>query len=214
MNNNYYSKVFGWLFVGLAITFVGGYLVSAQPGVMAKIFSGSLYYIICIAEVVVAVILGVRIHKMQPSTAKILYILYAFLTGLTFSSIFLIFSLSSITSVFLISSLLFGIFALIGSKTKFDLSKIGTFLLMGLIGVIVLEIVNIFILSNTLNMGLCILSLIIFLGYTAYDIQRIGYMADSGEIDEKYAIYGAFQLYLDFINIFIKLLRLFGKERD
>ena len=212
--NNYYSKVFGWLFIGLGITFVGAYLVAAQPGIMASLFGGSLYYIICIAEVAVAIFLGVRIHKMKPGTAKILYLLYTFLTGLTFSSLFLIFSLSSIASIFLISSLLFGIFALIGSKTKVDLSKISTFLIMALIGVIILEIVNIFVMSHTLNMGLCIISLIIFLGYTAYDIQRIGYMASSGEIEEKYAIYGAFQLYLDFINIFIKLLRLFGKERD
>lgn len=210
----YYSKVFGWLFIGLGITFIGAYLIAAQPGAVSKMIGGSSYYIICIAELIIAIVLGARIHKMQPTTAKILYLLYTFLTGLTFSSLFLIFSLSSIASVFLVSSVLFGVFAFLGSKTKMDLSKISTYLIMALIGVIILEIVNIFIMSHALNMGLCILSLIIFFGYTAYDIQRIAYMASSGEIEEKYAIYGAFQLYLDFINIFIKLLRLFGKERD
>ena len=210
----YYSKVFSWLFIGLLITFGGGFLISSSPATMVKIFGSGIYFLICIAEIVIGIILSTRIYKMKDSTAKILYLLYTFLTGLTFASIFIIFELSSIVIVFLISAILFGIFALIGSKTKFDLSKVSVYLVMGLIGVIILEIVNIFIMNNTLDMVLCIVSLIIFLGYVCFDMQRITDLVIEGSLDENAAVYGAFRLYLDFINIFIKLLRLFGKLKD
>lgn len=211
MKNNYY-KVFAWLFVGLLVTFACGYLTASNVKLLTAIFSGSGYWVIFILEVVVAIVLGARIHKMDPTIAKILYILYAGLTGLTFSSIFIIYKMTSIIFIFLLASLLFGVFAIIGKHTNIDLGKFSTYLLMGLFAIILLEIVNIFIMNNTLDMALCIMSLIIFFGYTAFDMQRISRM---GEFEsDNMAIYGAFQLYLDFINIFIKLLRLFGKEKD
>ncbi len=211
MKNNYY-KVFAWLFVGLLVTFACGYLTASNVKLLTAIFSGSGYWVIFILEIVIAIVLGARINNMDPTIAKVLYILYAGLTGLTFSSIFIIYKITSIIFIFLLAALVFGIFALIGKHTNIDLGKFSTYLLMALLAVIVLEVVNIFIMNNTLDMALCIISLIIFFGYTAFDMQRISRMSEFES--DNMAIYGAFQLYLDFINIFIKLLRLFGKEKD
>ena len=211
MKNNYY-KVFAWLFVGLLVTFASGYLTASNVGLLKAIFSGSGYWVIFILEIVIAIVLGARINNMDPTIAKVLYILYAGLTGLTFSSIFIIYKITSIIFIFLLAALVFGIFALIGKHTNIDLGKFSTYLLMALLAVIILEVVNIFIMNNTLDMALCIISLVIFFGYTAFDMQRISRMSEFES--DNMAIYGAFQLYLDFINIFIKLLRLFGKEKD
>ena len=211
MKNNYY-KVFAWLFVGLLVTFACGYLTATNVGLLKAIFSESGYWVIFILEIVIAIVLGARINNMDPTIAKVLYILYAGLTGLTFSSIFIIYKITSIIFIFLLAALVFGIFALIGKHTNIDLGKFSTYLLMALLAVIILEVVNIFIMNNTLDMALCIISLVIFFGYTAFDMQRISRMSEFES--DNMAIYGAFQLYLDFINIFIKLLRLFGKEKD
>lgn len=211
---DFVPKVFGWLFVGLLVTFVTSFLVFTNEWLLRLIFSNSMYLIIFIAEIGVAVALGAGLNKMKPTTMKILYVLYSVLTGLTFSSIFVLFEVTSIMFIFLVTAVIFGVFALIGRVTKIDLSKFSTFLIMSLLGVIVLEVINIFIMNNTLDMVLCIVSLIIFMGYIAFDMQRITRIEMSGFGNENLAIYGAFQLYLDFINIFIRLLNLFGKERD
>ena len=210
----YFTKVFGWLFIGLLTTFLGSFLVSSSPALLTLVFSGPIYLILVIAELAVAIYLGAKINTMKVSTAKILYFLYALLTGVTFSSIFIIFETSSIIFIFLATSLIFGLFALIGKFTKVDLSKISIYLAMILFGIIILQIINIFFMNNTLDIVLCSISLIIFMLFTAYDMQKIARVAESGYGNENLAIIGAFQLYLDFINIFIKLLRLFGKERD
>lgn len=214
MNNSFYSNVFLWLFVGLLITFGSGYALMYNPTMMKMIFGGMGYIIIFILQIGLCIYLTARINSMQPTTAKILYLFYTLLTGITFAALFLMFEMSSILFVFLVTSILFGIFAFIGKTTNIDLSKIGTFLFIGLIGVILLEIINIFLMNNTLDMVACIISIIIFLGFIAYDMQQIKYMSESGTDSDNMAIIGAFTLYLDFINVFIDLLRLFGKERD
>lgn len=213
-NNNFYSKVFLWLFIGLLVTFGSGYLTMNSETILRILFSGVGYVIVIIAQLALCIFLTARINKMQPTTAKICYVLYSLLTGLTFSVLFLMFKLDSIIMVFLVTALLFGIFALIGKTTNIDLTKISTFLLIGLVGVILIEVINIFIMSNSLNIFACILSIIIFLGYIAFDMQRVKRFNDAGEESDNYAIICAFQLYLDFINVFIDLLRLFGKNRD
>ena len=214
MTKDFYSKVFGWMFIGLLITFGSGYLVSTSESLITMIFSSSAYWIIFIAEIVIAIVLGVRIQKMNPLTAKLLYIAYTVLTGATFASLFLLFEISSILVIFLATSIIFGVFALIGKDTKIDLSKLGIFLLMTLAGIIILEIINIFLMNGTLDMILCIVGLVIFMGYIAYDMQKIKQLAESGINNDNMAIIGAFELYLDFINIFIRLLKLFGNERN
>ena len=147
-------------------------------------------------------------------TAKILFCVYSLLTGLTFSSIFVVYQITSIVYVFGITSLIFLIFALIGYFTKIDLTKIGIYLFMALFGVIICSIINMFVGSETFNLGLTIICLIIFIIYIEYDIQIIKRNLYMITEEDNLAIYGALQLYLDFINIFLRLLQLFGRGRD
>ena len=211
-NNKIFAKIFLWMFIGLLVTFGVGYYVSSNEIMVENIHKNSTFLIIAIVEIVLCIVLSARIRKMNPLVAKTLYLLYAGLTGLTFSVIFIIYELESIMFVFGITSIICLIFGLIGYYTKIDLTKLGTFLFMALIAVIIASIINIFIGSETFN--LCILSLIIFIGYMAYDIQVIKRGMYGNINEENLAIYGAFQIYLDFINIFIRLLELFGKRRD
>ena len=150
---------------------------------------------------------------MQAMTAKILFALYSFLTGLTFSFIFIAFKMDSIIFVFGITSLMFIIMAIIGKITNIDLTKLRTILLMGLIGIIIASLINLFIGSQTFDLGITIIGIIIFTLYIAYDVQKVKYIAMDLE-EDKAAIICAFELYLDFINLFIKLLRLLGKSKD
>lgn len=213
MRKDVLPQVFGWMFLGLLITFISAYTVSLNTNMLENIFSGGTYLILVIAELFLAGFLSFRIRKMKATTATCLYLFYTFLTGLTFSSIFVVYEMESIIVVFLVTAILFGIFALIGKYTKLNLAKIGTYLFMGLIGILILSIINIFIANNTLDMVSCIIAIIVFLGYVAFDVQRI--LKSDFDMDEKnLAIIGAFSLFLDFINIFIDLLNLFGRERD
>ena len=208
-----FSKMFLWLFIGLLITFGLGYVLSLYPVTMVKLLGGYKYLIICLVEIGVAIFFGARLQKMSKTTAIICYTLYSILTGITFGAIFVVYKLSSIMSVFLATSIVFLIFAIIGYVVKKDLSKLGMWLLMALIGTIVVSIINIFIGSNVLYTVISIIAILIFLGYVVYDMntaERL--MEEVGE--DKGAIFGAFQLYLDFINIFIRLLQLFGDLKD
>ena len=213
MENKIYTKVFLWMFIGLLVTFLTGAYTSTNIDALEVIFSQGLYWVFAVAEIVLAIILSARIHKMQPTTAKILYLLYTFLTGLTLSSIFIVYKLQSIMLVFLVSSILFLVCALIGHFTKFDLSKIGIYLIMILFGIILCSIINIFLGNETFDIIISCISVIVFLGYIAYDIQKIKRI-DGMLPEDNLAVIGAFELYLDFINLFLDLLRLFGKSDD
>ena len=212
-DNKIFSKIFFWMFIGLAITFGIGYYVSINENMLYNVFS-KYYILLIIAELVVVIWLSARIRKMKPSTAKLLFCAYSFLTGLTFSSIFVVYKMTSIVMVFGISALVFLIFALIGYYTKLDLTKIGTYLFMILIGVIISSLINLFIGSETFDLTLTIICLIVFIVYVAYDIHIIKRNLYAIPEEDNLAIYGALQLYLDFINIFLRLLQLFGKSRD
>ena len=211
--NKIFPKVFMWMFIGLLITFGVGYYVSINSNMLYNIFS-KYYWVLIIAELIVVIVLSARIRKMQPLTAKILFCAYSFLTGLTFSSIFVIYKLTSIVYVFGITAFIFLVFALIGYFTKIDLTKIGIYLLMALLGVIICTIINMFVRSEAFDLTLTIIALIIFIAYIAYDIQIIKRNLYMIENEDNLAIYGALRLYLDFINIFLRLLRLFGNSRD
>ena len=211
--NNTLSKVFAWMFVGLLITFFTGYYISLNEVAAAKIFSGNTYIIVAIIELALVIFLSARIMKMSPTTARICFLLYSFITGITFGGIFIVYEVTSIVYTFLITAIVFGLFAFIGKTTKLDLTKIGNYLIIGLFGVILCSIINIFVKSSGLEMLLSIITVIIFLGMTAYDIQKIQNL--EGIIpEENLPIYGALNLYLDFINIFIELLKFFGKAKD
>ena len=212
-DNKIFSKIFFWMFIGLAITFGIGYYVSLNSNMLYNVFS-KYYIFLVIAEIAVVIWLSARIRKMSPTTAKILFCLYSFLTGLTFSSIFVLYEITSIISICGITAIIFLIFALIGYYTKIDLTKFGVYLFMGLLGVIICSIINMFVKSGTFDLTLTIIALIIFIAYIAYDIQIIKRNLYTFEEQDNLAIFGALQLYLDFINIFLRLLQLFGRSRD
>lgn len=212
-NTELYPKMFTWLFIGLLITFATGYALSMNVNMMLNILAFGVLPI-AIAEIVIAIILAARIQKMNPLTTKILYIGYCILTGLTFSSIFVYFEMTSLISIFIITAIIFALLALYGYTTKRDLTKLGTIIFIGLIGILIGSLLNMFIFKSAMmDTGIVIIGVLIFVGYIAYDVNKIKYMvAYVGE--EKAAVYGAFQLYLDFINLFIRLLQLFGKRND
>lgn len=207
--NKLYSKVYGWLFAGLLLTFATGAFLSNYENAMINLMNGVGYIVILLVEFGLAIFLSARIHKMSGATATFCYLLYSFVTGITFSTIFMAFEMKSLILIFLITAIVFGIFALFGTFTNLSLDKLGNTLLMMLLGIIIASLINIFVGSNTMDIIICIIGMIVFIGYISYDMKKLPVLFDSlGE--ENGAIYGAFQLYLDFINIFIYLLRLFG----
>ncbi len=213
MENKIFTKVYGWMFIGLLISFITGYYVSTNTNMLYNIFQTNMYWILFIVEIVVVIWLSAGIRKMNIITAKTLFVLYSVLTGLTLSVLFIAFKMSSIILVLGITSVMFAIMALIGMFTKIDLTKLGPILFMGLIGIIIASLINIFVGSQTFDLGITIVGIIIFTLYIAYDVKQIKYIANELE-EDKAAIICAFELYLDFINLFIKLLNLLGKRDD
>ena len=209
------AKTFGWMFIGLLVTFLTGYVISMNPNMLLNVMSTTGLILIVIIEFALVIFLSARITKMKPITAKISFLLYSFVSGLTFSSIFIAYEMSSIIFVFLITAVLFAIMAVVGAFTKIDLTKLGTYLLMALFGVILCTIVNIFLNSSSLDLIISIVIILIFIGFTAYDVQRISRLSDMNLIaEDNLAIYGALELYLDYINLFLQLIRFFGNNND
>lgn len=212
--NKVLSKVFLWLFVGLALTFGVGYYVSTNETMLYNIFSDGKFLIFAIVEIVLAIILAARIHKLSTMSATIIYLLYTGFSGLTFSSIFVVYEITSIIFVFGITAVVCLLFGLIGYFTKIDLSKFGTFLFMAVFGLILAYVANIFIRSAEFDFVLTAIGIVIFLAYAAYDIQAIKRNLYGVEDEDNQAIIGALNLYIDFINVFIYLLKLFGNSKD
>lgn len=214
MNSKIFSKVFFWMFIGLLVTFVTGYVCSSNIDILEFIYGSNInYLILIIIELGLAIFLAAKLESMNPIVAKVSFILYTFFSGVTFSSIFVIYELGSILWIFLASAVLFLVFAIIGHTTKIDLTKFGSLLAMILFGIIICMVINIFLGSEQFEIIISCFSVAVFLGYIAYDIQKIKKL-DNVYLEENLAIYGAFQLYLDFINVLIDLLRLFGNEND
>lgn len=211
--NKVFSKMFAWLFAGIFLSFAVAMFVVKNEDLLYKIYSTGIYYIIIIAELITVIVFTRRIHKMSFTGAIFSYLLYSVLTGLTLSAIFVIYDITSIIYAFGVTSGLVLIFALIGYFTKLDLTKISTYLFMAILGLVICEIINIFVGSQTFNFVLLILGVIIFIVYIAFDIQRIKENI-YGLDEDKLPIMGAMELYMDFINLFIRLLELFGKRRD
>ncbi len=215
MLKNIMPKVFGWMFVGLLITFFTGYYVSLHPETMFNLFGSWAFIAVIIAELALVIFLSARITKMKPATAIISFIIYSAVSGLTFSTIFVTYKLSSIMYVFLLAAIIFAVFALIGATTKTDFTKVGPYLLIGLIAIIICSIVNIFLNNSTFDLIISIVGIAVFVIYTAYDVQQIKKLNQLSVIPEdNLAIYGALELYLDFINLFLRLLQLFGRSSN
>lgn len=210
--NNVFKKVYMWMFIGLLLTFATGYFVSINENMAYKVYN--LYWVLAIIEIILVIVLSARIGKMNITTSRIMFLTYSFVSGLTFSSVFIAYDMRSIIIVFLISSLLFLIFAILGYITKLDLTSVGTFLLMALIGIVICSIINIFVGNGTFEIVICSISILIFLGFTAYDVNKIKPLQDIYPDEDSLAIVGALELYLDFINIFLDLLRIVANNRD
>ena len=212
-------KVYVWMTLALVITGFTAYGVATSPGVLQLIFGNQiLFWGMIIAELALVIGVSAAINRLSLTTATLMFILYSVINGALFSSIFLIYTASSIATVFFITAGTFGVMALIGYTTKTDLTSIGKYLFMALIGLIIATLVNMFIKSEGFTYILSYIGVLIFVGLTAYDSQKIKQMLlqapDAGEGAQKLALLGALTLYLDFINLFIYLLRIFGRSRD
>jgi uncharacterized protein len=211
-------RVYNWMTAGLAITGFMAFYVSSSETLMNIIFGNPIMPIVLIvAQIGLVFWLASRVMQMSVSQATGVFMLYAGLTGITFSAIFITYTASSITSTFLVTAGTFGAMSLYGYTTKKDLTSWGSFLFMGLIGIIIASVVNIFMQSSMMHMIITYAGVLIFVGLTAYDTQKIKEMNILGnegtDEDTKEAIRGALTLYLDFINLFLMLLRLMGDRR-
>lgn len=208
-------RVYGKMFLGLLVTAITSLLVLTNETLMALFFSSRItFFVLAFAELGLVFYLSARIDKLQASTATALFYLYAVLNGVTLTPIFAIYTGSSIALTFGITSVTFGAMCLYGYLTKQDLSKMGSILFMALIGLILCTIVNLFLHSSAMDWIISLAGVAIFVGLTAWDtqsIKRMVEMADPGQTG-KIATLGALSLYLDFINLFIYLLRIFGSR--
>lgn len=213
------AKVFNWMAIGLAVT--GGVaFLTAESGMARTLIASPLFFILVLAELGMVFYLSARIEKLQPATATGLFLGYSILNGLTLSTIFLAYTHASIAGTFLVTAGMFGAMAVYGLVTKRDLSGMGSFMFMGLVGIILASIVNIFLKSSGLYWAISGIGVLVFVGLTAYDVQKIKNMGEEGIMQQgeaairKGSIIGALALYLDFINLFLMLLRFFGGSRD
>ena len=210
-------KVYVWMTLALVITGFTAYGVANSPGILQAIYSNSiLMWGLIIAEFALVIGVSAAINRLSLTTATIMFILYSVINGALLSSIFVIYTASSIATVFFITAGTFGAMALIGYTTKTDLSSMGKILFMALVGLVIATLVNLFIKSSGFTLILSYVGVLIFVGLTAYDSQKIKQMLlqapDAGEGAQKIALLGALTLYLDFINLFLYLLRIFGKR--
>lgn len=213
-DNKLMSKTFFWMFIGLLGTAIVSWYTYSS-GLFVDIITNGYFNILLILEVVVVLLFSFLFKKLSPMLVAILYFIYSMLNGVSLSTIFIIFDLNSIVLLFIVSAVLFGAFALIGYITKKDLSSWHTLLFGILIAGIILSLINLFLGNSMLDLVLDWIILFVFFGVTAYDINIIKQLKQDASLNqEKLYIYGAMQLYLDFINIFLRVLSIFGKRKN
>ena len=209
-------KTFGWMAMCLLITALTA-MGFVNSGLFYHIASSGAMWLLIIAELVLVFVLSARINKMSVATATIMLIVYSALNGVTLSFIFVVYSLGSIAKTFFITTGMFGVMALVGATTKRDLSKLGAILLMALVGLIIASLVNIFLRSSGLDWIISLIGVVLFTALTAYDVQRVKQLAAESDLYDdtqvgRLAVISALSLYLDFINLFLYLLRFFGRK--
>jgi FtsH-binding integral membrane protein len=208
------NQSFTWMCIGLIITALSSLFIASSSTLVAAVNSNSfVFFGLIVAELIIVAILSFKIRSMTFEEAIASFLIYSFLNGLTLSSIFLIYTGTSIVSTFFITAVVFGVMALYGYTTKRDLTTIGNLAIMALIGIIISSFVNLFLQNSAFSYILSYLSIAIFIGLTAYDTQKIKAMGTDAD-NQNLGILGALTLYLDFINIFINLLRILGNRRD
>lgn len=213
------AQVYGWMTVGLLLTAFVALYVASSATLIEMIFTNKIFFFgLIIAQLALVFILSGMVHKMSGALATTLFMLYSALTGVTISSVLIVYTYSSVASTFFICAAMFGALSVYGYTTKRSLTGMGSFLFMGLIGIIIASIVNIFMQSSMMSMVISYAGVLIFAGLTAYDTQKLKDMGSEINQEDKenmrrYSIMGALTLYLDFINLFLMLLRILGDRR-
>jgi len=219
--SDYVRSVYNWMGIGLALTGFVAYYVSTSESLLRLIFGNPLLLMVLIvAELGLVFAIAGMVNRMSAATATALFVIYSGLNGVTLSSIFLVYVQTSIVSTFLICAATFIACSLYGWMTKRDLTSLGGFMMMGLIGIVIASLVNLFLQSSSVSAIISYIGVFVFIGLTAYDTQKIKNMAMTqpanldGAVIRKGAILGALSLYLDFINLFLMLLSIFGQRRN
>ena len=213
----YMLRVYNYMCVALALTGAVAFYVSTSPTLLQAIYGTPLMWVVFLAPLGMVFFLSARIHKMSAGTAQTMFWFFAALVGLSLASIFIVYTGASVARVFFITAGAFAGLSLVGYTTKRDLSGMRTFLFMGVIGLVIAMVVNMFLGSSGLQLLISVAGVLIFAGLTAYDTQQIKlmyYEADSGEVATKKSIMGALKLYLDFLNMFIFLMHILGVARN
>lgn len=210
-------RVYNYMGLGLVITGIVAFVVSQTPALYVPIFSTPLKWVVMLAPLAFVFFFSFRIHAMSAATAQMAFWAFAAVMGLSLASVFLVFTGTSIARTFFITATMFGAMSLYGYTTKRDLSKFGSFLMMGLIGVIIASIVNIFLGSSALQFAISVIGVFVFVGLTAWDTQNIKEQYAENydqESQQKLAVFGALSLYLNFVNLFQLLLSLTGQREE
>jgi Integral membrane protein, interacts with FtsH len=213
----YMLRVYNYMASGLALTGIVAYAVANTPALVQAIFGTPLQWVVMLAPLAFVMVLSFGLNRLSFFSAQAIFWAFSVAMGASLASIFLVFTGASIARVFFITAGTFAAMSLYGYTTKRDLSQFGSFLFMGLIGIVIAGLVNIFVQSSALQFAISVIGVIVFVGLTAYDTQRIKdiYIAgEDGEVAGKKALMGALALYLDFINLFIMLMQLLGQRRE
>ena len=214
----YTAKTFGWMALGLVVTFAVAFFIDVTPLVFILYGNGILPFILLIAELIVVGVLSARVHSLSVGGARALFFLYAIINGVTFAGVFFLYDLNMVIFAFGIAALYFGVLAAYGYITKRDLTRLGPLLFAGLIFLALFWLLSLFLPLSGFERIVCLIGLVIFMGLTAYDTQKIKlYYASFGgesEMGRKFSIISALELYLDFLNIFLYILRLLARHRD
>jgi FtsH-binding integral membrane protein len=218
VQNEFVRRVYNWMALGLAVTAITALYLAASGLAFSLLASPVTLLVLVLAELGIVIALSAAIGKLQSSTAMLMFFAYAFLNGLTLSIIFLVYTKASIASTFFITAGTFAAMSIYGYTTKKDLTSMGSFMTMALIGIIIASFVNFFLRSPAFYWLITYAGVAIFVGLTAYDAQQIKEMSYAGfagsEDERKGSVIGALRLYLDFINLFLLFLRIFGKQND
>jgi FtsH-binding integral membrane protein len=218
VQRKFLTKVYGWMSLALLLSGITAFIVATSPFLINLVFGNKIGFpLLAIGEIVLVWWLSASIRKISTMAASIAFLAYSVINGATLASIFYVFSLDSIIVVFLVSALMFIGMSLYGVFSKSDIMSFGRYFSMAIIGLIVASVINIFLKSSGFNWVISIVTVVIFTGLTAYDTRKmilVSQQADGSDMFQKASIIGALELYLDFINIFLALLRIFGKSRD
>jgi FtsH-binding integral membrane protein len=217
---SFMAGVFTWMFIALAITAAVSYYVALTPAIMQLMITSTglsvFGWVVMLAPLGFVLLMSFRFQKLSAMTLTLLFVVYSVLVGLSLSFIFLAYTMGSIATTFVVTSLTFGVMAIAGYTTKTDLTKFGSILMMALVGIIIASVVNFFLKSDSMQYVISFIGVLVFTGLTAYDVQKLkkmgAEMTAGQESTRKYTIMGALSLYLDFINLFLFLLRFLGRR--